>query len=68
MLMLKSSFVLLKLNSVDVDFTSNYYLEYWHFFKMTLKQSNANLENRDHQYKRFVTWSHALSHLCRWLL
>ena len=35
MLMLKSSLVLLKLNSIDVGFVSNYYLEYWHFLKMT---------------------------------
>ena len=32
MSMLKSSLVLIKLNSIYAGFTSNYYLEYWHFF------------------------------------
>ena len=43
MLMLKSSLVLLKLNSIDVGFASNYSLEYWHFFKMTQISNNLNI-------------------------
>ena len=43
MLMLKNSLVLLKLSSIDVGFASNYYLEYWHFFKITQISNNLDI-------------------------
>ena len=43
MLMLKSSLVLLKLSSIDVGFVSNYYLEYWHFWKMSQISNNLDI-------------------------